>query len=289
QVVRDLDLTSNPLFNPTLVEQKDSILDSIIGGITSLFGGGGEAQAGAEDALAARLAAAGGDPAVLAAPLSPEEIEKITVDNFLAGLEVKPSDRARVIEVVYSSSDRFLAAQLANAVVRTYITGQIEERSSVVSEAGAWLDERVREAEARLLAAQQALADFQAETGLINVGDTTLITRQLAELSASLIAARTRTQEAQASYDQVQALLGAGSSIDSIPAVMDSPLIADLRRQAAEVQRRVALLSAQYGDQYPELVSARAELGNIQASIGHEIRSIGLRLERDLALARANE
>lgn len=290
QVVRELNLTANPMFNPTLVSDQPSIFGSIFGGIASLFGGGDDGtQAGAEDALAERMVAAGEDPEVVAAALSPEEIEKLTIDNFLAGLEVKPSDRARVIEVVYSSSDRHLAAELANAVVRVYISGQIEERSSTVSEAGAWLEQRVAEAEERLLAAQQALADFQSESGLINVGDTTLITRQLGELSAALIAARTRAQAAQASYDQVQGLLGSGSSIDAVPAVMDSPLIADLRRQSAEVQRRVALLSAQYGEQYPELVSARAELGNIQSSIGIEVRSIGLRLERDLTLARANE
>ncbi|MGF1626889.1 MAG: GumC family protein [Alphaproteobacteria bacterium] len=289
RVVRDLNLTANPMFNPTLVAERPSILESVFGGISSLFGGSAEPASGAEDALAERMVAAGEDPTVVASALSPEEIEKLTIDNFLAGLEVKPSDRARVIEVIYSSSDRHFAAQAANAVVRIYISGQIEERSSVVTEAGAWLDERVSEAEARLLQAQQALADFQTSSGLINVGDTTLLTRQLGELSASLIVARNTAQIAQSSYDQVQELLNSGRSIDSVPAVMDSLLVSRLREQAADVERRVAELRTRFGSDFPDLRSAEAELGNLRAAIGTEVRKIALRLENDLALARANE
>ena len=69
---------------------------------------------------------------------------------------------------------------------------------------------------------------------------------------------------------------------------MDSLLIARLREQAADAQRRVAELRTRFGDDYPELRSAQAELGNLQAAIGTEVRKIALRLENDLALARSN-
>lgn len=290
-VVRDLNLIEDPRFNPTLVQEKPSVFESIANGFASLFGGndGESARTGTEDALAERMIAAGEDPAAINSSLSPEEIEKITVDNFLDGLEVSPSDRARVIEVTYASDDPRFAALAANTIVDVYITGQIEEQASVVTEAGAWLEQRVAEAEQRLRQAQQALADFQAESGLINVGDNTLLTSQLAELSANLIVARNQAQTAQAAYNQVQELITSGRSIDSVPAVMDSLLVSRLREQAAEAERRVAELRTLYGEGYPDLRSAQAELGNIQAALGTEIRKIALRLENDLQLARANE
>ena len=290
-VVRDLNLIEDPRFNPTLVQEKPSVFESIANGVASLFGGsdGESARSGTEDALAERMIAAGEDPVAVNSALSPEEVEQITVDNFLSGLEVSPSDRARVIEVTYASSDPRFAALAANTIVDVYIAGQIEEQASVVTEAGAWLEQRVAEAEQRLRQAQQALADFQAESGLINVGDNTLMTSQLAELSANLIVARNQAQTAQAAYDQVQELITSGRSIDSVPAVMDSLLVSRLREQAAEAERRVAELRTLYGESYPDLRSAQAELGNIQAALGTEIRKIALRLENDLQLARAQE
>lgn len=289
RVVRELNLVANPMFNPTLVEEKPSVLESMIGGVTSLFSSSeGASSPGAEDALAERMIQAGEDEAAVMSALAPEQIEKLTVDNFMGGLEVKPSDRARVIEVIYSSPDRYFAAQAANAIVQVYISGQIEDRTSVVSEAGDFIERQVAEAETRVQEAQQALADFQSETGLINVGDTTLMTRQLGDLSASLVSARNLAQLAESAYQQVQELESTGRSIDSVPAVMDSLLISRLREQAADVERRIALLRSQYGDSYPDVISARAELGNIQSAIGIEVRKIALRLQNDMQLARAN-
>lgn len=287
RVVEELRLTENPLFNPTLVQDKPSILESMFAGISSLFGGGEAEGGGAEAELAQRMIAEGEDPVVAASLLTPAEIQEMTIGNFLGGLTIKPSDRARVIEVIYASSDRALAARIANTLVSIYISGQIEERTSVVSEAGAFLGERVAQAEAKLREAQQALADFQSQSGLINVGDNTLLTRQLAELSADLIVARNELQASQSAYDQVQGLITSGRSIDSVPAVMDSLLVARLQEQASVAQARVAELRTRYGSSHPELRSAEAELGNIQAAIGTEIRKIALRLENDLNLARA--
>ncbi|MEZ5667852.1 MAG: polysaccharide biosynthesis tyrosine autokinase [Alphaproteobacteria bacterium] len=290
RVVDELDLVASPLFNPLLAKDEGSVLDSIVGGISSLFGGGDAADdtGRAEDALAERLIADGEDPTAVASPLTPEETRDLVIQNLLGVLTVKPSDRAQTIEVIVALSDRYLATRIANHLVQAYISSKIEAVQATEGGASAYLQQQVDEAEQRLRAAQQALSDYQQATGTYDVEGTTLLTTQVARLSADLLEARNRAQIAQAAYDQVQQMIATGAGIDSIPAVMDSALIASLRQQAADVERRVADLRTRYGPDYPELRAAQAELGNLQASIGTEVRKIGLRLENDLQLARSN-
>ena len=47
-------------------------------------------------------------------------------------------------------------------------------------------------------------------------------------------------------------------------------MITDLRRQEAELNRRVAELSTLYGDRHPTMINARAELRDIQRSLAGE-------------------
>ena len=77
--------------------------------------------------MAERMVAEGEDPLTVTSTLTEEEIRELTIDNFIGGLTVKPSDRAQIIEVIYALSDRQLAARIANTVAQVYMSGQIDE------------------------------------------------------------------------------------------------------------------------------------------------------------------
>ena len=75
---------------------------------------------------------------------------------------------------------------------------------------------------------------------------------------------------------------------ESVPEVLRSPLIAALKQQLAETERRGAELSATLGARHPSMAPSRAESGNVRARINAEVAKIidGLSREARTASAR---
>src|SRR5262249_8844212 len=75
---------------------------------------------------------------------------------------------------------------------------------------------------------------------------------------------------------------------DSLPDVLNSPVIQALRTQQAEAERRVAELGASYGPKHPRMIDARAAIEDVRAKIQAETNRIieGLRHQAANADAR---
>ncbi len=282
-VVARLDLLNDDRFNPTLKPPEPSVLDSIISGITGLFDGAeastDNADTFGEDALATNLGEEGLNEGQLAL-LTEDEILKLTINNFMMGLTVLPSDRSRTIAVTYASSDRAFAALAANTVADIYISGQVESRESEANAAVELLETKIAEAEQRLRDAEDELAAYIVDNNIVEVENATLLTRDLTTLRQELLFAQQEQQSLQSQYNQLQA-----GNLDAIPEVQGSGLITALRSQEATAQALVGELSTTLAAGHPDLQAARAQLGNIQGAIGAEIRRIALRMENNLSLA----
>src|SRR5437867_4966115 len=77
--------------------------------------------------------------------------------------------------------------------------------------------------------------------------------------------------------------------VAAVTAVLDSGLIQALREQEAEVQRKVSDLGQKLGPKHPDLLSAKAELGQIRAKIDTEVAKVIEGLKNQVVAARARE
>ncbi len=289
QVVDDLGLIDDPLFNPALRPARDGLLARLnlrnlrLGDLIPDWWRAALHDAGADDAFDEEEAA----------PLTLEQERQLqreqVIDAYLSQLSAVPSDSSRVITVGFASEDPGTAVRVANTVVEMYIEDQVRAKSEQTELANAWLQNRAVELKDQVRAAARAVEQHRRASGLVSVEGSSLLSQQLADLNTQLIVVRTQRAEAEARFKQVQRLLNSPGGIDTAAAVLGSRLIQRLREQEAEVVRKIAEMKTQYRDSHPKMILARSELQDLVAKIESEVRKIAINLGNELEIAEVRE
>jgi uncharacterized protein involved in exopolysaccharide biosynthesis/Mrp family chromosome partitioning ATPase len=218
---------------------------------------------------------------------SPEAAMNRLVYRFLSGLSVKRRGLTYVLEITYSSKDPHKAARIANAMAEAYVDDQRAAKAEITKRATGWLDDRIEEMRARVRDSERAVADYKASISSVNVTQgNPLISRQIEDLTQQLTLAHTRSAEAQARLDRVQALRGDSSTMSE---ALQSTVIANLRSQYAEVARSEAEQSAVLGARHPAIIGLRAQLARLRTQIDGEIKRIQAGVRNDFQVAKARE
>jgi capsular exopolysaccharide synthesis family protein len=212
------------------------------------------------------------------------------VDLFLENLDVGMKGQSRVITIRFTSEEAKKAAQLANAVAESYLLAQLDAKYEATRRANQWLSTKLEDMRQKVAESETAVEQYRSRAGLLQGNrEGTLISQQVTDLNAQLIAARADRTVAEARLQQARQLAQSPSGAEAAADVLGSPVIVELLRQEAEVKRKVAELADELGDRHPRMVSARAEVSNVLAKIRGEINKVVQRLENDAAVARARE
>lgn len=215
--------------------------------------------------------------------------EEIAVVNALRdSLSVSQEGFSSVFGIRVRSASPEKSALIANTVADQYIVDQLEAVFEATRRASGWLEERVAGLRADVEAAEARVAAFREERSIAEGQGADITRQQLLELNSRLIVARAERSEVEARFRQIERL-GQSGDIATLPAVLASTLIQNLRQQEAAVQRRVAELSARYGPRHPEMVNANAELRDLRSGIRLEIDKIVQGLGNDLEVAQRRE
>ena len=169
------------------------------------------------------------------------------------------------------------------------MSDQTAAKNAATSQAAGWLGDRLDELRRRVTDAERAVATFKGENNIVDTGEgRTLGERQVSELNQQLILARARTAEARARLDQVAKASAASVGAGSIPEVLLSQVIGNLRGQYAEAARREAETTSTYGPRHPAVSAMRAQMADIRLQIDREIARVtsGIRNEYEAAQSR---
>jgi succinoglycan biosynthesis transport protein ExoP len=224
---------------------------------------------------------------VVDASLSPRDNRMI--DYFLSKVDVSLLGRSHVLSVKADSLEPNTAAAMANTLAETYLEFQRREKVATMDRVDKFLMSRVGELRAQVRKSDQAVEDYRRAHGLYKGSGTngSVTAQQLTELSTQLIAAQTAKAEAESRLNEAQELRKSGLGKESVPEVLRSPLIASLKAQQADAERKAAEMNAMYGDRHPLLRSARAEAGSAAGRVNAEIAKTVEALSRDARSADA--
>lgn len=275
-VVRELRLYELPEFNPALREP--DFMARLIGGIKKI--------------VRTALEPITGPPEVqVVAPEERYARERVqVVSNLLQKLKVEPRPGTYVLDIMGRSESPELAARIVNAVTEFYLINQFEAKYEATRRASTWLTQRLAELREELEKAEAAVEAYRSRAGLLQgEGDSTLAQQQIGDVNQNLVNARARTAELVARLHRARELLQSPSGASSSAEALGSPIVRTLVTDLAGVQRRIAELSTRVGDNYPELVSARAEAADLEAAIAKEIAKVVESLENEVQIARAQE
>jgi capsular exopolysaccharide synthesis family protein len=210
-------------------------------------------------------------------------------DVLLGGLDVRREKLTYIIAVRYRSRNPQTAARLANAFAETYIATRVGGRASTAQTQAATLEQQVRQLEIETRAAENRVAQFRVAAGIVQGGALgTIADQQVAPISTQLASAQSEAAEARAKLAEARRQVRSGG-LDSVSEVRSSPVVADLRRQRAEVVRNMGEINARYGPRHPETIKVTEQLEAIDSQIRDEAnRALGsLQAQADAASARA--
>lgn len=227
-----------------------------------------------------------------AAKLGQVERETIVAQTLLSKISVGRENLTYILSIQGKSSDPVKAANIVNTFADAYLETKAGYKVDTAQRQGTWLQTQLDELGAQLKDADAAVAAYRARTG-ISVGPEgstagTIVDQQVAPLSSSLAIAESEAAAARANLAAAQQQIGNGG-LDAVSEVRNSPVVADLRRQRAEVLRAMGEVQARYGEKHPESIRVRDQLTSIDSQIREEAnRVIGsLRAEAIAAEARS--
>jgi uncharacterized protein involved in exopolysaccharide biosynthesis/Mrp family chromosome partitioning ATPase len=190
------------------------------------------------------------------------------LEKFRARLDISRRGLTYVIAMTFNSRSPQQAAYYANAVADAFVANQARFRTGAIEEAASFLNSRLKTLSDQVRAADDAVAKFKTEHGIINAGKEST-TRQLrvTELSQQVSAARLLAEEAKNRYAQAQRNLKAdveattGSRTD---------LLSILRAQRSQLNDQIAQKRAVLGDRHPDLVISYNQLNELNRQIETE-------------------
>ena len=223
--------------------------------------------------------------------LSEDQLIERTVRALGGRLDVEPVRNSQLVIIRVEMADRFMAAEIANAISRGYIERQMEAAVDQSLSAVNWMSGRMDELRVNLRDAEQRLQAYRDEFDLVDVsGILTVSANELSSLSERLINARQRRAEAESRYRQIDTMRDQGwERISSVPAVMSNELVREFKSDEARTRARIEELGTRYGPRHPTMVAAQSDLVAARTNLRTQVEQVVASIETEFQLAVANE
>ncbi len=225
-------------------------------------------------------------------PPSEDEIANAAIAAVLSSLDVQLVRNSFLIKVSFESTDKQLAAKLANTLADVYIENDLEARLQMTQQAASWLTGRVKGLRETLEASERALQQFRDREKIVDAKGVALgASAQLNSLTTTIVAARQKVAEFENAYRQVQAVLKGESraTLESLPAVIRAPSVARFKDAEAEAERKLAELSKRYGAEHPRMIAAESDLRSARENTRKAVDSTVTTITREYEVAKATE
>lgn len=279
RVVDELDLVTNPAFDPYLVEEPGPIARLVDAAKIQL------AQIGLLEKVPEPMPDAAADPA---GTLSAQDARNLVIWQLRRNLSIFQSGISYVITVSMSAHDPELAARIANAVADQYIEDQLAGKLLATQRAIDWLDNRLVELEGALRTAEDAVVEFRALQIRDQGGNVQGVAQQLSQLNAAVVDARNERAAAEARLTQAQRLLNENGP-EAAAAALNTPRLTSLDTEMADLERRRAQLATRMGAQHPDMLALELALDDLRRDRVAAIDTGIKELDASLAQAKARQ
>src|SRR6185503_6538658 len=221
------------------------------------------------------------------------EAEDRVIGAVMARTSLQPVRNTQLVKVSFDSGDAELAARVPNTLAVIYIVADLESRTEATQRTTQFLAKQSEDLKAKLVESERALQQFREREKIVEAKGVSLAgaSRQLEDLTSSLMDARKKRAELEAAYEQVAAARQgkAAESLDTLPVVLRHPLVQRAKDAETEAERRFSDASKRYGPDHPRMVAAQAELKTAQENLKRQVNTAAQGLAKDYELARANE
>ncbi len=190
-------------------------------------------------------------------------------DFILAGMNVRPVDGTRLVEVSFASPHPRLAADIVNTLSSEFVNFSVETRYEATQQTSEFLNESISRLREDLATKERELQKYSEEKKILplNEKESNIVTKY-AELQRAAMGAQVERINAEAKYKAMAKLL-----IDALPQVIENPTIQGLNATylatKADYEEKIRTL---FTPSHPEMVRLKTRLDGLKAQLEEEIR-----------------
>ncbi|WP_435103116.1 GumC family protein [Arhodomonas sp. AD133] len=237
---------------PGVADQVRGVVDTALGWAGGMLGLGGGDAAGTD----------AGEPA--------REVpdRRSLVRLIQNNLQVRRRKDSELVELLYQAPTADVAARVANLVASAYQGVQERQRVEVSERVHDWLVAQLDKLRQNLAASEQAVQAYKSRHDLLDSRNLEEVTgKQLSSVTQDLLDARSERMRVEVLYNQVQE----AENPDALAAVLEDPVIQQLKLQQARLRGELERLRSHYGENASKVASVRAELESVSARLDAEL------------------
>ncbi len=196
--------------------------------------------------------------------------ESPVVKRFLGSVEIEPVKSTRLVKISFLSSSPELSAKVANALADGFIEHSIEQKVGATKYAGDFLAKQIQDVRVKLESSDELLQKFARQKQYLVLDEKQeQTTKQLSLLTDALMKVRGERLAKEALYKQTQ-----GQDFQSMPEVLQSPLINELKKDYFRLQAEYSKLSETFLPDYPKMMALRRNIEEVKSRLDGEVRRI---------------
>jgi len=231
----------------------------------------------------------GGPPPAGKIALSPEVKVDSVARNVNGNLSAARDRLTYIIAIKFNAEDPKKAALIANAFGTAYLDQKVGNKISTATRQEAWFRNRMNEIAADVRVADEKVAQFQAQAGIVRGASNsqgTIVDQQVGPLSLQMAGAESVAAEARSKEQSAKSQVVKGH-LDSVTDVRQSGTIQELRKQRAMIVQTMQDMKVRYGEKYPDLIKVRDQLEAVDRQITEESARVLRSLDADATAAEA--
>jgi polysaccharide biosynthesis transport protein len=178
--------------------------------------------------------------------------------------DVRTVNASHVLEVSFTAQDPVISAAAVNDLMDAYIKAQFAAKLNAVDKARAWLAGRAKELRVEVRAAEDRIARYKAEHGLVQGVHAGVDTERISQITEDLGRAQADLAAAQGRLDAARNHAGAAA----LAAV--APSVVQLRQQYSSLAAQLQSLGSRFGPNHPEVLGLRREMEQVQRDLAAE-------------------
>jgi capsular exopolysaccharide synthesis family protein len=193
----------------------------------------------------------------------------------LKNLKVTRPSNTYLLQISYRSPDPVLAAEVANAIARSYVEHTYNIRFRSASSLSSFMEKQLEELRAKMERSNEALAQFEKELNVINPEEkTSILSARLLQLNTDYTNAQAERVKKEAAFKSVS-----GGTLEAAQVSTQGEALKRLSERLEEIQTRFAEVRQHYGTNHPEYRKAETQLRQVQTQFEAALRSVLGRVE----------
>lgn len=194
----------------------------------------------------------------------------------LPRLKVIRPPNTYILLISYRSPDRQQAADVANAIAKSYLFQTYDLRIRSSADLSSFMERQLDALKAKMEHSSLALAQFEKDLDVINPEEkTNILSARLLQLNNDYTSAQSDRIRAEAAWNAIKS-----GPLETAAAISGSTQLAKLNDSLNQAQQRLALAKSTYGTSYPEYRKAASELAEVEKEIDTTRQRIAAQAEQ---------